>query len=189
MWFRLTLSLLVSSLFCLPVTPAGAAPITVTGNCGAGVTQQIDFSSAGEAVFIQPDFFKRQGLVLTQGEFVGFVQGDQALIGPIAGNFHPSVCRLSLRVAPAVQGTAAYTLTAFSPSGEIVSQTTVIITQDSGDPENGPFGYFTIELANLTPWANYFTLENRFIRSSFPQNRQIPFAISSLTYTTPRGAN
>jgi hypothetical protein len=186
MWFRLTLSLFVSILLCLPVTQAWAAPRTVTGNCGASVTQQIDFSSAGEGVF-QTDFFRKQGLIFTQGDFVGFVQGDEALVGPIAGSFHPSVCSLSLRVAPALQGTAAYTLTAFSPSGEIVSQVTVTVTQDSGDPENGPFGYFTIELANLTPRANYFTLENRFIRSSFPQNTQIPFAISSLTYTAPRG--
>lgn len=187
MWLRRTLSLFVLVLLCLPVAQAWAAPITETGDCGAGGTQQIDFSSAGEGIFLQPDFFKRQGLILTQGDFVGFVQGDDALIGPIAGSFHPSVCRLSLRVAPALQGTAAYTLTAFAPSGEMVSQATVTITQDSGDPENGPFGYFTIELTNLTPRANYFTLENRFIRSSFPQNTQIPFAISSLTYTTPRG--
>lgn len=186
MWFRLTLSLLVSVWLCLPITQAWAAPATETGNCGSGVTQRIDFSSPGQGTF-QPDFFKNQGLIFTQGSFVGFVQGDEALIGPIAGIFRPSVCSLSVRVAPALQGTAAYTLTAFAPSGEIVSQATVTVTQDSGDPENGSFGYFSLELENLTPRANHFTLENRFIRSSFPHNTQIPFAISSLTYTTPRG--
>jgi hypothetical protein len=184
MWFRLTLSLLISGWLSLPVMPVLAAP-TETSDCQSGVTQQIDFSSAGQGIF-QPDFFKRQGLVFTQGNFVGFVQGDEALIGPIAGTFRPAVCSLSLRVAPALQGTAAYTLTAFSPAGAIVSQATVTVTQDSGDPENGPLGYFTIELTNLTPRANSFTLENRFIRSSFPQNTQIPFAISSLAYTTLR---
>jgi|GEM_PF-3603450 len=185
MWFRLTLSLLISGWLSLSVMPVLAAP-TETSDCQSGVTQQIDFSSAGQGIF-PPDFFKRQGLVFTQGDFVGFVQGDEALIGPIAGIFRPAVCSLSVRVAPALQGTAAYTLTAFAPSGEIVSQTTLTITQDSGDPENGPFGYFSLELENLTPRANHFTLENRFIRSSFPHNTQIPFAISSLTYTTPRG--
>jgi len=73
-----------------------------------------------------------------------------------------------------VQGTAAYTL---------------IVAQDSGDPENGLPGYFNIELTDLSQRAQTFTLENQFIRSSFPQNTQIPFGVSSFTYTTTRGGH
>ena len=180
------LSLLVSVLLILPTAQVHATSMIAIPGCRSATGQTIDFSAAGEGP-IQPDFFKRQGLVLTEGDFVGFIQGDEALNGPVAGSFHPSVCSLSLTVAPGVQGTAAYTLTAYSPSGEVVGSTTVIVTQDTGDPESGPFGYFTIELTNLSQRAETFTLESQFISSSFPHITQIPFGVSSITYTTTKG--
>jgi hypothetical protein len=176
-------SLLAAVLFGLPTASVGAAPMVANPGCRSAASQTIDFSTPGEGP-IQPNFFKSQGFVLTGGDFVGFIQGDQALVGPVAGIFHPSVCSLSLRVAPAVQGTAAYTLTAYSPSGEAVGSTTMIVTQDQGDPESGSFGYFSIELSNLSQKAQTFTLENQFIRSSFAHITQIPFGVSSITYTS-----
>src|SRR5262245_35594657 len=174
---------ILALLLSLPITRVEAAPASVTPGCGAAAGQTIDFSIPGEGLF-RPSFFKRQGLVFTDGEFVGFFQGDQALDGPVAGTFHPGVCSLSLRVAPGLQGTAAYTLKAYSASGKVVGSTTVIVTQDMVDPASGPFGYFTIELTGLSQRAKAFTLENRFIRSSFPQNTLIPFGVSSITYRT-----
>jgi hypothetical protein len=185
-YLKVFLSILALILLSLPTAPVEAAPGIAIPGCRSAISQTIDFSTPGEGP-IQPNFFRGQGLILTEGDFVGFVQGDQALIGPVAGIFHPSVCSLSVRVAPALQGTAAYTLTAYSPSGEVVGSTTVIVTQDSGDPENGLPGYFSIELTDLSQRAQTFTLENQFIRSSFPQNTQIPFGVSSITYTTTRG--
>ncbi len=183
---KVFLSLLALVLLSLPTAQVEAAPRIATPGCRSAISQTIDFSSTAQGP-IQPDFFQGQGLVFTDGDFVGFVQGDQALIGPVAGTFHPSVCSLSVRVAPAFQGTAAYTLMAYSSSGEVVGSTSVIVTQDSGDPESGLFGYFSIELTNLSQRAQTFTLENQFIRSSFPQNTQISFGVSSITYTTTRG--
>src|SRR5687767_2946472 len=45
-------------------------------------------------------------LRMTNGKvrFVGFVQGDEALIGPIVGAFSSPIFSLSMRVAPAIQG-------------------------------------------------------------------------------------
>ena len=174
------LSLLMSVFLGLPTGQVEAAPSLAASGCSS--SQTIDFSTPGQGPF-QPDFFKKQALVFTQGDFVGFIQGDQALVGPVAGTFHPSVCSLSLSVAPALQGTAAYTLTAYTASGKMVGSTTMIVTQDSGDPENGPLGYFRIELTGLSGKAQMFTLENQFLRSSFPQTTQIPFGVSSITYT------
>ena len=179
---KVFLSLLVSVLLSLTPAQVNAAPRLAGPGCGSAISETIDFSTAGEGTF-QPKSFKKQGMVVTQGDFVGFVQGDQALIGPVAGTFHPSVCSISLRVAPAFQGTAAYTLRAYSGSGNVVGSTTVVVTQDIGDPENGTPGYFVIELTELSQKAQTFTLENQFIRSSFPQNTQISFGISSITYT------
>lgn len=181
-------SLLASVWLSLPTASVAAAPRIENSASQSVVPQTIDFSIAGQGPF-QSKFFKRQGVVFTQGDFVGFIQGDEALVGPVAGTFHPLVCTLSVRVAPALQGTAAYTLTAYSPSGEVVGTTTVIVTQDSGDPESGPDGYFDIELTDLSGKAQSFTLENQFIRSSFSHITQIPFGISSLTYTTCRGSH
>ena len=179
---KIFLSLLIAALLGLPSTGVDAAPSRTISGCQSTTTQTIDFSTVGQGTF-QPKSFKRQGLVFTQGDFVGFVQGDEALIGPVAETFHLSVCSISLTVAPAFQGTAAYTLTAYSASGKVVGSTTVIVTQDIGDPESGAPGYFVIELTELTQKAQRFTLENQFIRSSFPQITEISFGVSSITYT------
>jgi hypothetical protein len=180
---KVFLSLLVSVLLGLLPAQVYAAPGLTAPGCGSGSSQTIDFSTAGQGPF-DSNFFKSQGLVLTQGDFVGFVQGDQTLIGPVAGTFHPSVCSISVRVAPAFQGTAAYTLKAYSGSGKVVGSTTMTVTQDLGEAGSGPFGYFTIELTGLSQKAQTFTLENQFIRSSFPQTTQISFGVSSITYIT-----
>lgn len=179
---RVFLSLLVSVLLSIVPAQVNAAPRYAVPGCRSAVSETIDLSNVGEGTF-QPKSFKKQGLVFTQGDFVGFVQGDEALIGPVAGTFHPSVCSISILVAPAFQGTGAYTLTAYSGSGKVVGGTTVIVTQDIGDPETGEPGYFVIELIELSQKAQTFTLENQFIRSSFPQTTQISFGISSITYT------
>ena len=180
---KVFLSFVVSVLLSLPVAQVQAAPSLPTPGCQSTSSQTIDFSTAGEGTF-QPDFFKSQSLVITQGDFVGFVQGDQSLIGPVAGTFHPAVCGISVRVAPAFQGTAAYTLRAYAASGKVVGSTTMIVTQDIGEQGSGSFGYFVIELAGLSQKAQTFTLENKFIRSSFPQTTLISFGVSSITYST-----
>jgi hypothetical protein len=58
----------------------------------------------------------------------------------------------------------------------------VTVTQDTGDPEHSGFGYFTIELSDLVPPATRFTLENRFVRSSFGGNR-INYGVSTITFS------
>ena len=181
-YLRVFLSFLVALLLSLLPSQVDASQKLAPAGCRSAIDQTIDFSTVGEGTFL-PKSFKREGLVFTQGNFVGFVQGDDALIGPVAGTFHPAVCSISIQVVPAVQGTGAYTLKAYSASGKVVGSTTVIVTQDIGDPENGTPGYFVLELTELSQKAQRFTVENQFIRSSFPQNTQIPFAISSITYT------
>ena len=57
----------------------------------------------------------------------------------------------------------------------------MIVTQDIGEQGSGSFGYFVIELAGLSQKAQTFTLENQFIRSSFPQTTLISFGVSSIT--------
>lgn len=144
-----------------------------------------DFSTAPQGLF-STDFFKQNGLSFTQGDFVGFIQGRPALIGPVAGRFTPWSSRVSVELAPAEQGTAEYTLTAIGVSGEVVAAKSTIVTQDEVEPLTGPTGYFTLDLGNVAGDIKYFTLENRFIRSSFPQITRIEFGVAKVTFTTHR---
>jgi hypothetical protein len=158
----------------------------------------IDFSSFGAGDIFQPDFYRAQGIRFPpqrcgsagcdNWSIVHIVQGDDALLGeprfgPIKANFTKPISDLSLQVAPALQGTATYVLKAFAQSGKLVATASVTVTQDFGDPANTGFGYFTISLRNLRRPAKSFTLENVFVRSSFPLNTEIPYGVSSISYT------
>jgi len=158
------------------------------------VEVKIDFSTFGTGVF-DPLNYRPSGIVFPPQHcgpigcsdwFVGFVQGDEALvgsaqIGPITARFTKAISALSLRVAPAFQGTAEYTLKAFGARGRVVGKQVVTVTQDSGDPQTGPLGYFTIDLGRLRSPARSFTLASRFIRSSFSFT-DIEFGVSDITY-------
>jgi hypothetical protein len=182
-------------LACFPFLPggqAGARPVATGGDERArasyerpAIIHTIDFSEHGQGEF-ELGSYKKEGVVFTEGESVGFIQGDEALVGPIAGRFMPPAAGLSARVAPALQGTAEYTLTAYDGASRVIALRSVVVTEDTGDPATVFFGYFTLELDILSDEAKSFSVTNRFIRSSFPENTSIPFGVSSIAYSTPR---
>jgi hypothetical protein len=98
--------------------------------------------------------------------------------------FRAPVASVSFRVAPAVQGTAAYVSTAFSANGKRLAGTAVRVTQDSGDPADTGPGYFTIGLANLPAGATRVQLTNEFVRSSFSHITQIDYGVASISYVS-----
>lgn len=158
----------------------------------------IDLSSFGAGDIFEPDFYRAQGIRFPRQRcgsagcanwsIAHIIQGDDALLGepgfgPIKANFAKPISDLSLQVAPALQGTARYVLKAFAASGKLLATASVTVTQDFGDPATTGFGYFTISLRNLRRPAKSFTLENVFVRSSFPGNTEIPYGVSSISYT------
>lgn len=161
----------------LVIAPAGRAAATPA----ARAATTIDFSTVSQGPFDQ-SFFKAEGIVFTEGTFVGFVQGHNALIGPVAGDMRGGFTSLSAQVAPAEQGTATYTLAAFK-KGKQIAATSMTVTQDTGDPATGPPGYFTISIGPLPNQADSFSLSNVFVRSSFPNNTRIEFGVSSITFS------
>jgi hypothetical protein len=133
------------------------------------VTKTIDFSTHGQGPF-QFDFYKKDGVTFSEGSFVGFVQGDEAIIGDIAGTFTPPVSSLSARVAPGFQGTFEFTLTALDASSTVVASESITVT------DLGAGGYVTIDLGVLPAKAKYFTL------TGVPD----AYGTSSITYATTR---
>jgi hypothetical protein len=177
-----------------PTAPAAPRSLALSARVGLGTpTVTIDFSSFGSSKFLVPDFYRLDGILFPPVQcgasgcgawFVQVIQGDDALVGgPVNATFARPISELSVRVAPALQGTAVYVLNAFAGSGTLLGATSVTVTQDEGDPDNSGFGYFTLSLTNLPGPAASFTLDNVFVRSSFPQNVVIPFGVSSITYT------
>lgn len=204
---------LLLALSCseVPMTSEPTLEPSDTGNTGLaspGVSRSrvgardvtIDFSSFGAGEFFQPDFYRSDGILFppeqcgTEGcgpWFIGFVQGDAALTlgdnplkdAPLTARLTRPISSLSVRVAPSLQGTATYVLSAFAASGRLLATTSVTVTQDFGDPANTGFGYFTVSLTNLPRPAKSFRLINVFVRSTFPLNDHIPYGVSSISYT------
>ena len=151
----------------------------------ADTTHVIDFSKHGGGP-LDRKFFKRDGIVFSSGSYVGYVQGDDALVGPIAGKLSPKATGVSARIAPANQGTATYTLTTYDSAGQVVAATSVTVTQDLGDPANSGWGYFTLSQSSLPSNAASFEVTNAFVRSSYPNVTFVSFAVSSIAVTTTR---
>jgi hypothetical protein len=178
------------------IAAMSALAIAAPGTASVGDKEvTIDFTSYGSDSAFDPNYYRGEGIRFPAKRcgtagcdqwYVAWVQGDDALsqtpsLGPIQGTFTRPVSDLTLRIAPSVQGTAMYTLTAFGPSGEVLAQNSVTVTQDFGDPANTGFGYFTLSVTDLPRPAKSFTLDNAFVRSSFG-NTEIPYAVSSITY-------
>jgi hypothetical protein len=176
------------------------APTAPEPNFKPGVAARevsVDFSSfGGIGVIFEHDFYRSDGILFPPEQCgpagcdpwtIDLIQGDAALLaenqfGPVRARFTRPVSSLSVRVAPALQGTARYVLKAFAASGKLLARTSVTVTQDSGDPADTGFGYFTISLSNLPGPAKSFTLDNVFLRSTFPTNDNIPYGVSSISY-------
>lgn len=178
-----------------PTVDRPMSPNAAVGRAARQVT--IDFSSYGSGKVFESEFYRSDGIVFPPEAcgsagctpwFVGFVQGDAALageprFGPVRSTFTRPISDLSLLVAPGLQGTATYVLSAFAASGKLLATTSVTVTEDFGDPANSGFGYHEIRLTNLPSPAKSFSLHNVFVRSSFPQNVEIPYGVSSISYT------
>jgi hypothetical protein len=163
------------------ITIAGLLIGAVLVPAASATATEIDFSRHGQGPFGQ-SFYRSSGVAFTQGSYVGYIQGDEAVVGPLAGKFKPKISSLSARFAPAIQGTATYTLSALNPAGRVIESTSVTVTQDTGDPKTQPFDYVTIDLGTLPKKASAFSLTNEFVRSSYPHITGIDFGVSSINY-------
>ena len=169
------------------MTGCVASLLVLLAVTGRGDAQTIDFSLAGIGPFDQ-NFFSADGVIFTEGTFVGFVQSDEALVfvnERVAGTFTHAVSDISVQLAPSFQGTAIYTLTALDASSSQIGNQSVQVTEDTGDPEDQGLGYFSVSLTGL-PGAFGFSVESTFVRSSFSNTTTAP-AMSSMSFTVILG--
>ena len=146
--------------YTLPWTTAVPAQTTTT----------IDFSTAPHGATFDPSFFEHEGIVFTQGSFVGFVQGDDALIGPpITADVPGGFTNLSAQVAAGFSGPATYTLAAYE-HGSKVGSTSITVPQNTGD------GYIAISVGPLPKTADSFSLSS--VSSSY-----FEFGVASITWS------
>ena len=183
---RTTLLVVIVAMIAIGLVPeANAQPANAV---------TIDFSTAPQAPEPFPkDFYAQQEIIFTEASNVGFIQGDEALGGAptIAAFFTKPVTSLSLQAAPAFQGTAEYTLTAFDRAGQVILSAATVVTEDEGDPAHQGFGYFTVDLGTLPRPASSFTFQSRFIRSSFgtpdcgdePVDRCFSYGVRTISFT------
>jgi hypothetical protein len=180
---------------CCSDAPTSPEPSFKPGVAAREVTNE--FTSVGIGQVFEPDFYRSEGIRFSPQQCgsagcrawsVDLIQGDAALLGepafgPMRATFTRPISDLSLRVAPALQGTVTYVLKVFTASGRLLATTSLTVTQDFGDPANSGFGYVTISLPSLPRPGKSFTLHSVFVRSSFPLNTEIPYGVSSISYT------
>jgi hypothetical protein len=191
--------IILSGGACIDSAAKAIGPTPPGSPAVAMVTKEvtIDFSTFGQGKLFDPDFYRSEGIVFPaefcgsagcDPLFVGFIQGDAALVGdprrgPLTAKFTRPISSLSLSVAPSFQGTATYTLKLFSASGALVASTSVTVTQDDGEPANSVSGYFEISATSPGKAVKSFSLDNVFVRASGPHAGVIPYGVSSITYT------
>jgi hypothetical protein len=153
---------------------------TMTTDRPSGIT--IDFADAPEGPF-DKRFFEDHGLVFTEGSFVGFLQGHNALVGPVAADASETFTTISVTIAPGLQGTATYLLAAYE-QGKQLGYISKSVTQDEGVATPVPWGYVPLELGPLPRGADSFAVTNMFIGSSFPDQRHVEFGVASIALSS-----
>lgn len=147
----------------------------------------IDFSEHGEGAF-DPDFFADRGTIFPPDGFVGFIQGDDALVsrGPdnsttsVTGTFVAGVTSLSALVALSFQGVADFTLSAFDADSRLIESASFRLNQIVEDP-GFMGGYVALDLGTLSRPASSFVLADTLVRSAVPPG-SAEFGVSTLTY-------
>ena len=149
-WCRIiSLVALVVGLF----VGADAGSVTEATSPGEVV---VDFSSVGSGVPFVADQFASAGIVFTESRaFVGFIQGDEALIssanGQVAATISAGYSDITVTAAAANRGSWNMTLTALDSHGGVVGQTAVRFD------ETGSTGYHALSVTAL-PQAVSFRL-------------------------------
>jgi hypothetical protein len=154
---RALLAVFVLALLVGLATPVSSASPTTS------VTIDIDDTGPWTGFFrMDPLFFKRDGIRFDAEYMVGFSNGHAVLIGnqawntppyTISASFTRPVTSVSASLRVHLQGTAEYTLIAYSAAGDVLGSRTITLTQNGLDPN-----FYDITVDNLPSKAKSFSL-------------------------------
>ena len=156
--------------------------------------------SGGPAIPFNQNHFAADGVVFTLGSLLQWTQGDDSLLfensGPsglnqpgIQGTFtKSSIKRISVDVAPRLQGIYEFNLYALDSNLNVVASRSQLVNQILGDPGFDGWGYTKLTVAgfggakitNFMINANY--LSGPFIGPGVQHNAA---GLSSLSFTVP----
>jgi hypothetical protein len=148
--------LLIALLIGLAAPVSSASPVR-------SMTIDIDATGAWIGFFrMDPLFFKSDGIQFAGEYMVGFSVGEAVLEAnaawndppyTIAATFTRPVDSVSASIRMNVQGTAQYTLVAYSPSGDVIGSSTITMTQNGLDPN-----FHDVTVDDLPSKAKSFSL-------------------------------
>jgi hypothetical protein len=121
----------------------------------------IDFSTVGvQQGYMNPLFFKSDGIRFAESYYVEWIQGDDAIggtPGSVDASFTRPATQITVSFALAWQGTGRYTLTGYSAAGQVVATKLMTVTQSSSSFP----GYVSITLDNLQSKIKSFSFSGQ----------------------------
>ncbi|MBL4740604.1 MAG: hypothetical protein JKY12_06395 [Sneathiella sp.] len=189
-------SFILALVVALCMAPAVLTAATIT-TIDFSTLLTFDACPCDPRISFSGDEYISEGVVFDEAsDTMLWVQGDDA-IGPgepwaasptnefISGHFtaEKDLTSLSVRLAPTAQGTYEYTLNIFDKFDDLISTTSLIVTQDLGDLSNTGFGYFSLNMTGLFINVASFDVRGSFIRSSH-NNPYTVFGMSSMSFTS-----
>lgn len=124
--------------------------------------------------------FDEDGIWFLRGDTVVRLNGDDALVGPIAFATPDVPGGVIVSFSPTDPGTAEYVIVALDADGDVLASGSVFLTHDPGVPEPGVPGYVTIALDDIPGDTRTIALTNRFVESSDPDVDEIRFGVASV---------
>ena len=170
---RLTVALLV----LLAVVGAVAAPASHAEPGSTTITVAFDDMGPWTGFYkMDPHFFKSEGISFASDYQVGFSNGHAVLVPAwglsappytMAASFTRPVESVSASIRMHLQGTAQYTLVAYSASGDAIASSTITLTQNGLDGN-----FYTVGVENLPMLAKSIVIVGG-----------IDYGVRSITYT------
>jgi hypothetical protein len=166
---------LALAVVLLGLTGATATPLA---NAAPSTTVTIAFDDMGPwTSFYNMDrlFFKSDGIRFSSDYTVGFSNGHSVLLGypsnvppfTISASFTRPVTGISASVRMHLQGTADYTIIAYSGNGNLISSSTITLTQNGLDGN-----FYDVTLNDLPSKAKSFSIVGG-----------LDYGVKSITYT------
>lgn len=173
--------------FLAPVTLACFLLLTASAT-KADTVGFVDFTRLPSGQPFNANTFLSTGVTFTAGDFIGFIQGNSALVSSyqnstthkVQGSFTSSVSSLEVTFFPAIQGTAIFTLFLYDSGSHLLGSSSQTLF-------TGPLGGGGVLRVSLDPSAGgaaSFLLTSSLVSNSGNSVGPIEFGVTTLLFTS-----